>query len=96
MFRGIKVFGRIVKKEVEVYRSVMIDARTPWLARLLLCLAIGYLLLPFDLIPDFIPFIGHVDDLILVTALIILAVRMIPPEVMEDCRARVGKHDIAS
>lgn len=66
----------------------MADPRTPWIARLLLGIAVGYLLLPFDLIPDFIPVIGHVDDLIVVPALVLLALKLIPEAVVQDCRRR--------
>ena len=61
-------------------------AQTPWLAKVLLGLAIGYLLLPFDLIPDFIPVLGHLDDVVIVPGLIYLALRMIPDEIIRQCR----------
>lgn len=78
-----------VKRELAVYRLALQHPRTPWLARLLLGLAVGYMLLPFDLIPDFIPVIGHVDDLILVPALVYLALKLIPEDVLADCRRKV-------
>jgi uncharacterized membrane protein YkvA (DUF1232 family) len=56
----------------------------------LLGLAIGYLLLPFDLIPDFIPVIGHLDDVIIVPGLIYLALKMIPNEIILECRENIG------
>jgi uncharacterized membrane protein YkvA (DUF1232 family) len=54
----------------------------------MLALAVGYLLLPFDLIPDFVPVIGHLDDAVLVPALIAVAVKMIPEEVVADARRK--------
>lgn len=55
---------------------------------MLLGLAIGYLLLPFDLIPDFIPVIGHLDDVVIVPGLIYLALKMIPNEIILECREK--------
>ncbi|MEO8419277.1 MAG: DUF1232 domain-containing protein [Methylophilaceae bacterium] len=55
---------------------------------MLLGLAIGYLLLPFDLIPDFIPVIGHLDDVVIVPGLIYLALKMIPHEIILECREK--------
>jgi len=52
-------------------------------------MAIGYLLLPFELVPDFIPVIGQLDDLLIVPGLIYLALKMIPDEVMAECRRKV-------
>ena len=76
----IKATGRELKKKLTLYRLVLKDPRTPRLPRVLLWLAIGYTLLPFDLIPDFLPIIGHIDDVIIVPLLIVLALRLIPIE----------------
>jgi len=86
----LKSIGRNLKHEIKVYQLVLRDSRTPRLAKFLLGLAVGYALLPFDIIPDFIPVIGHLDDVIIVPALIVIALRMIPKEVVEDCRIRVN------
>ena len=83
-----------LKTEFAVYRRALGHPHTPWLARILLGLALGYVLLPFDLIPDFIPVIGHLDDLVIVPALVWLALRMIPPAVMAECRLNIeSKND---
>ena len=86
MFDKLKSVGMNLKHELKVYQLVINDSRTPKLSKFLLGLAIGYALLPFDIIPDFIPIIGHLDDVIIVPALVIMALKMIPKEVIEDCR----------
>lgn len=78
--------GRGVRGQLAYYRAIYADPRTPRLARALLWSAMGYTLLPFDLIPDFVPVLGHLDDAIIVPALIALAIRRIPPEVLDDHR----------
>jgi uncharacterized membrane protein YkvA (DUF1232 family) len=55
------------------------------LAKLLLGIAVAYLLLPFDLIPDFIPVIGHLDDVLVVGLLVVITVRLVPGEVLRQC-----------
>ncbi|OQA21124.1 MAG: hypothetical protein BWY63_01367 [Chloroflexi bacterium ADurb.Bin360] len=64
------------------------DPRTPWGARIVAALVVGYALSPIDLIPDFIPVLGYLDDLVLVPLGIWLALRLIPAQVMADCRVR--------
>ncbi len=86
MLETLKSAARSITRELKVYRLVLKDRRTPKLAKVLLGLALGYATLPFDLIPDFIPVIGHVDDVIIVPVLVIMALKLIPREVVEDCR----------
>jgi uncharacterized membrane protein YkvA (DUF1232 family) len=64
---------------------------TPWYAKALAVFTVGYALSPIDLIPDFIPVLGFVDDAILLPALIWVSLRLIPPEVMEQCRAEADR-----
>jgi len=63
-------------------------AQTPWYAKLLVAGIVAYALSPIDLIPDFIPVLGYLDDLVLVPLGIVLAIKMIPPPVLEECRER--------
>jgi len=67
------------------------DNRTPKLAGYLLGLAVCYILVPFDVIPDFIPVLGQLDDIVIVTILVILAMKMVPKEVIEDCRIKANR-----
>ncbi len=61
---------------------------TPWYAKALAALVIGYALSPIDLIPDFIPVLGYLDDLIIVPAGIALLVKIIPGDILEECRSK--------
>jgi len=90
MLDKLKSMGRSLKREIMFYQLVLRDPRTPKLAKFLLWLAVGYLLLPFEIIPDFIPVLGQLDDLIIVPALVIIALKMIPKEVIQDCRMRAN------
>ncbi|RJO61645.1 DUF1232 domain-containing protein [candidate division WS5 bacterium] len=77
-----------MKTEIKAYQLVLKDSRTPKLPKFLLGLAVGYMLLPFDIIPDFIPIIGQLDDIIIVPFLVIMALNLIPQDVIDDCRIR--------
>jgi uncharacterized membrane protein YkvA (DUF1232 family) len=61
---------------------------TPWYARLFALLIVGYAMSPIDLIPDFIPVIGYVDDLVLIPLGIAFLIRMVPEPVLEECRLK--------
>jgi uncharacterized membrane protein YkvA (DUF1232 family) len=85
----LKHIPQHLKTEFAVYRLVLHHPQTPKFAKFLLGLAIAYVLLPFDLIPDFIPVIGHLDDALIVPGLIYLALKLIPSEVMAECRQKI-------
>jgi uncharacterized membrane protein YkvA (DUF1232 family) len=79
--------GQLQKETYALFLAYR-DPRVPWYAKLWAACVVAYALSPIDLIPDFIPVLGYLDDLILVPLGIALALRMIPPEVMADSRAR--------
>lgn len=68
------------------------DSRTPWYVRLLVLVIVAYAISPIDLIPDFIPVVGYLDDLVLLPFLIAVAVKATPEHVLRDCRARAEAH----
>ena len=67
------------------------DPRVPWYAKAFIGLIVAYAFSPIDLIPDFIPVLGYLDDLIIVPLGVMLAIKMIPAPVMADCRARAAE-----
>ena len=77
-----------LKTDVPAVFLALKAKRTPWYAKLLAIVIVVYALSPIDLIPDFIPFFGYLDDIILLPALIALCVKCIPQDVLADCRAR--------
>ncbi|MDA1329927.1 MAG: DUF1232 domain-containing protein [Chloroflexi bacterium] len=83
---SLREIAQNLKRELAFYRRIWAHPATPRLPRLLLGLALAYLLIPFDIIPDFLPVIGQLDDLVIVPGLVYLAVRMVPDEVIAACR----------
>ncbi len=79
--------GRLKTETYALYLAYR-DPRVPWHARLFAALVVGYAFSPIDLIPDPIPVLGYLDDLILIPLGVALAVRMIPAEVLAECRER--------
>ena len=78
--------------KIEIYALYLAyrDPRVPWYAKLFGAIVVAYALSPVDLIPDFIPIIGYLDDMILLPLGIVIAIRMIPKAVMEDCYEKAG------
>jgi len=89
MFNKIINGRSFIKQNTRLYRGLYGDPRVPRISKWLLWIAIGYTLLPFDLIPDFIPVAGHLDDVVIVPLLIWIALRMIPKDVYDEHRRRV-------
>jgi len=86
----LKTAGQKIKHEMLFCKLVMKDKRTPRGAKFFLGLAGAYALSPIDIIPDFVPVIGYLDDLIILPVLLFLAVKLTPVEVIAACRAKAG------
>lgn len=84
--KNLKEKARSLKKELNAIYLACKNPKTPWYAKAFAALVAGYALSPVDLIPDFIPVLGYLDDLLIIPLGIKLALKMIPPEVMEECR----------
>jgi uncharacterized membrane protein YkvA (DUF1232 family) len=86
--QNLKEKAQRLQTEVVALMFAYCDRRTPWYAKTWAALVVAYALSPIDLIPDFIPVLGYLDDLILVPAGIALALRMIPADVMAEAREK--------
>ena len=86
-FRALKAF---VGWHLRYYKLIARDSRTPRAPKILLWAAVIYAVSPIGLVPDVIPILGYLDDVIIVPVLIIIAVRRVPPEVIIDCRLQMG------
>ena len=82
-------WSRGIRRDVTALWRAARDPQTPWYARWLAAATAAYALSPIDLIPDFIPVLGYLDDLVIVPLGIVLTIRLIPPEVMAEHRAAV-------
>jgi uncharacterized membrane protein YkvA (DUF1232 family) len=84
----MKAWAHILRRDSHAIYFAARDPRVPWYAKILAVAVAAYALSPIDLIPDFIPVLGYLDDLIIVPAGIWLVVALIPPDVMRECRAQ--------
>jgi uncharacterized membrane protein YkvA (DUF1232 family) len=83
----LKDWAKAIKRDVHAIYLAARDPRVPWYAKVLALCVAGYALSPIDLIPDFIPVLGYLDDLIIVPLGILAVVKLIPPEIMAEHRA---------
>ena len=88
MFDQVKLWARNIKRDLIALYLAAHDARTPKIAKVLAVLIVAYALSPIDLIPDFIPVFGLIDDVIFVPLGIMLTIRLIPVDLMVEHRAR--------
>ncbi len=80
--------ARKLKTDIPAVFLALKEKRTPWYARMIAAVVVIYALSPIDLIPDFIPVLGYLDDVIILPALIAWCVKCIPKDVFADCRSR--------
>lgn len=86
MLEKLKQIAARLKAEFVFYQRLQKHPQTPLLAKALLWLAIGYLLMPFDLIPDFIPIIGQLDEVVIIPLLLYGALKLTPSAIVAECR----------
>ena len=91
MLEKLRSRAQNLQTDIQALLIAFRDPRTPWFARGLIALVAAYALSPIDLIPDFVPILGYLDDLILVPARIALALRMIPPQVWAESREKAQR-----
>jgi uncharacterized membrane protein YkvA (DUF1232 family) len=88
---NLKERARVLKRDVYALYLAVRDPRTPWYAKAFAAFVVAYAFSPIDLIPDPIPVLGYLDDLLLVPLGVAIALRMIPSEVMTDSRMRAAQ-----
>ena len=88
---GLRVRAAEIKRDVHALYLAARDPRVPWYAKAVAVAVAGYAISPIDLIPDFIPILGHLDDAVVVPCLVVLALRLIPRDVLQECRAEVER-----
>ena len=82
----LKARAKKLKTDVPAVFLALKDRRTPWYAKIIAAIVVVYALSPVDLVPDFIPVLGYLDDVIILPALIALRLRRIPPDTYDHCR----------
>lgn len=88
---SLKTWARRIKRDGVTLWFAGKNPRTPWYAKALGVFVVAYALSPIDLIPDFIPVLGYVDDFLLLPSLILLAIKFLPPDVLTECRGQADE-----
>jgi uncharacterized membrane protein YkvA (DUF1232 family) len=90
MMAKLRAWARIIKQDVLALYLAGRDPRVPWYAKALAMIVAGYAISPIDLIPDFIPVLGYLDDVVLLPLGVYLVVKLIPAGIMAELRARAA------
>lgn len=85
---NLKERAKKLKTDIPAVFLALKDKRTPWYAKLIAAIAVAYALSPIDLIPDFIPFFGYLDDLLILPSLVAAFIKLVPAEVFEEARVQ--------
>jgi uncharacterized membrane protein YkvA (DUF1232 family) len=93
MLEAARSWAKALKRDVVALWIAARDRRTPWLAKILAAAVAAYALSPIDLIPDFVPVLGYLDDLLIVPLGVLLAIRLIPGPLMAEFRAAAALQD---
>jgi uncharacterized membrane protein YkvA (DUF1232 family) len=88
----LRTWARHLRSETYALYLAYKDPRTPWYAKILVAFVVAHTFSPIDLIPDFIPVLGYLDDLIITPVGLWLALKLIPPEVMDEARRQAKEH----
>ena len=88
MLANLRARARALKNDTLALYFAAQDSRTPWYAKLLVLMIVAYTFSPIDLVPDFVPILGLLDDLILVPLGLALAIKLIPTEVLAEARMK--------
>jgi uncharacterized membrane protein YkvA (DUF1232 family) len=86
----LKLIRRLftLRRELRLYKAIVSDPRTPPQAKIILGFAIIYALMPIDIIPDFIPFLGQLDDVVVVPFLFYLSLKLVPKDLLKEIKER--------
>lgn len=93
MFERAKHWAKTLKRDVVALWIAARDGRTPLAAKVVAAMVAAYALSPIDLIPDFVPALGYLDDLLIVPVGILLAVKLVPPPLMAEFRQEAARRD---
>ena len=92
MWNRLKTWARRMKRDTLALYLASRDPRVPWHAKTMAMVTAAYALSPIDLIPDFIPVLGYLDELIILPLFIYVTIRLIPPDIMVELRAQADQH----
>jgi uncharacterized membrane protein YkvA (DUF1232 family) len=85
-FKELKEKTKSIETDIYALYKAYRDPRVPWYVKIIILFLLGYFISPIDLIPDFIPVIGYIDDILIISLTIYLIIKLIPAEVFQDCR----------